>query len=208
MVNKKILLILIFLLFFSFSCIKKEKEFNFNGFNYSIINYGKTNEGKNIIVYLTKIYFPDKDIIYNLYLRYDPRKNNVPIQINNLKEIKALTYIAFDKKFENKKCAELTLAGFRLGEFLYVLGVKKEVAIFDETNSTFNEKYITITNYNFSEENNLTLIILKYGDEEKVYNINNTIIIQSNDCNILQAVEKFILFVIERLKNLNTIKPL
>ncbi len=119
-----IICLAVFIIFYLSNKQKFEEEilgnFSFEGFNYSIIKV------ENITFYNTNFSIPSKNITYKLYLRYDPRENNVSINIS-LKEIKATTYIAIDKNFDNKSCNELLLALYRLTEFLHVLGVNKEV---------------------------------------------------------------------------------
>lgn len=190
------------------SKVEKLYYFNYNDFNYSVEYWGKSSDGKDLIFYHTNFFIPKKNLTYRLFLRFDPRKNDVNISLKNLKEIKSPTYIAVDKKFFNSKCKEYLLSSYQLSQFLFALGLNVEMSVFSlEYKKPTYKNFFVINTYNFSEQNNVTVIIFKYNDENKVENLNNTIVISGNQCKILKATEKFILFVIKKLKEKETIQP-
>ncbi len=204
-----IILVIIFLIAISLVAIKyiKSKKveienFEYEGFNYYVENYGK------VVFYRTKFYLKENNLTFNLYLRNDPRKNNVTIKIEGLREIKPITYIAIDKNFDEKNCSELVLSSYSLSIFLSTIAFIEKAIYYENYSLPTYQNLFVIKNLNFSEENNVTLIVLKYGEEKKVENIKNTIIIQSEKCQILQPTERLILFLIERLKKNGYIVPI
>jgi hypothetical protein len=209
--TEKIFLVILALIFLvtiiifgilKYSKIKAREKFEYGGFTYYIEDYGK------LKFYHTKFYLPERNLTFNLYLRNDPKTNNVSLRVKGLKEIKPLTYIAIDQNFDDKNCTELTLASYSLSLFLATITNLESAVYYENYSFPTYKNLLVIKNINFSDENNVTLIILKYGDEEKVENINNTIIIQGVNCQILKASEKFILFVAERLRINKYIIPL
>jgi hypothetical protein len=198
--------------------------FEYGGFYYTIEDFG------GLVFYHTIFFFPKKNLTYNLYLRNDPRTNNVSVDIN-LKEIKALTYVAIDKAFENVKCSLLPVASFNLAQFLNALNINVEAAIFYENYSmpTYNN-YLVIPNYEFSNEHNVTVVVLKASNAtnaSRIYNVGNTIVIEvktnangkeggeeraeakeSKSCDVMLPSERFLLFLVEKLKVRGEIVPL
>ncbi|MEM2932939.1 MAG: hypothetical protein QW622_01880 [Candidatus Pacearchaeota archaeon] len=188
------------------------EKFSYNNLNFLVEDFGKTNEGKRVLFYHTEVFFPKYNLTYRLYLRYDPRENKVPVDLEELKVIKSPTYISIDKNFDGKNCSEVLVASYKLGEFLTALQVKGEVAVWypNWTEPTYNS-YLVIPDYAWANQHNVTVIVLKYNEtnesSSRVYNNNDTVIIESNNCNILEAEEKFTLFVIEKLIKLGSFKP-
>jgi|GEM_PF-5697422 len=200
--------------------------FEYGGFYYTMEDFG------GLVFYHTIFFFPKKNLTYNLYLRNDPRTNNVSVDIS-LKEIKALTYIAIDKAFENVKCSMLPVASFNLAQFLNALNINVEAAIFYENYSmpTYNN-YLVIPNYEFSDEHNVTVVVLKASNAtnaSKIYNVGNTIVIEvktnadgkeggeervgegkesKKGCDVMLPSERFLLFLVEKLKVRGEIVPL
>ena len=201
-----ILFITIGIFLVKFIKLKKNVEnfeyFEYDGFKYYIENYG------NLTFYHTKFYFHEKNLTFDLYLRNDPRTNNIPLNIERLKVINPVTYIAIDKNFDEKNCTELIISSYSLGIFISPITVVESAIYYENYSLPTYKNLLVIKNISFSEENNVTLIILKYGEEKKVENINNTIIIQSEYCQILQPTEKFILFLVNRLKKNKYILPI
>ncbi len=202
-------IIAVIILAIKYSPSKKVIEkFTYQDFNYLVEDFGETKEKKRIIFYHTEFNFSKYNTIYRLYLKNDPRNNTANLDLN-IKEIKGLTYVAIDKNFEGKNCSELILASYKIGEFLASLQVKGEVAVFYENYSqpTYQSHFV-IPDYDFASNNNVTVIVLKYGNSTSVFNKGDTIIIESNGCTILLPTEKFILFLIDKLYKNNVIKPL
>jgi len=202
------ILAITFFVFRPFGKTKVIDTFSYNNFNYIVEDWGKTKDGKHMIFYHTEFLLPKYNTTYRLYLRNDPRNNTAELNLENLKEIKATTYIAIDKNFDNKSCTELPIAPLTITSFIGALNVHGEVAIFSEGYTKPSiDNFVAIGDYNFAKKNNVTVIVLKYGNESRVYNANDTIVVQSQDCSIILPTEKLLLFIADRLYKNNAVIP-
>ncbi|MEM1535174.1 MAG: hypothetical protein QW199_00670 [Candidatus Pacearchaeota archaeon] len=186
--------------------VKIIENFSYAGLEWLVEDFGEMLNGNRLLIYHSEIFLPKYNITYRLFLRNDPRENynrkdKTAIELD-VDEIKALTYIAIDKAFDDKNCSELLLASYKLGEFLAAIQVKGEVAVWYEnyTEPTY-KSFIVINDYGWAKTNNATVILLKYGgtNQSRIYNNGHTIIIESAGCEILKSTERFMLFVVDSL---------
>ncbi len=164
---------------------KSMNQFEYEGLTFTEERFGE------IEVYHYYYYFEAKGelIRYNLYLRTDPRENNIPIEGDSKIEFPSgkITYITLDGS-ELKTCKDSSLAVGALSGFLSDNKVKIKGATSDFIESKlYNSSYVTCEN----TVNNPVISISK-GDEAKIVLDGNCYrIYAGNECNVLEAVEKF-----------------
>ncbi|MAG28236.1 hypothetical protein CMI47_22150 [Candidatus Pacearchaeota archaeon] len=130
----------------------------------------------------------DEIIKYNLFLRYDPRKNDVPIEGSEIEfgSYEDIIYVSVDG-FGLEQCEQSSIAVSSLSSFLTnnLLSVKGATPrqIFAEVNEI---PYVTCETH---PDN--VVIQVQEGDETKVFSDGNCHIIEAANCEVLQAVEKF-----------------
>jgi hypothetical protein len=110
----------------------------------------------------------------------------IPIDVSTIqfKEDRQ-TYISFD---DVKICEDNGIASATFGFFLSNFGIKRVAALTNESKAIENNlTYVTCEN---SQDN--TVILIKNGDETTIKQLSaNCYIIQSKDCDILKATERF-----------------
>jgi len=175
----------------------------FSGYNtitYETLTFEKENWGGGLIFYHYAYYFSDETgQVYrnNIYLRTNPYKNKVPVNDKISFEGRKID-IGIDNLGLNN-CNDSMIAVGTLGAFFQnnmfkvdFGNLNKEDAI--EKNQTFVE--CGMTEYNVVE--------LSQGEKTEIYKkANNCYVISVNQCEILPAVEKFVLESLVNAKNKN-----
>lgn len=162
--------------------IQKSKKFDYYGFKFEYIMYDK------LPLYYSKMTMERLDgslVNYNLYLRNDPRENDIPV--NAVIRLKSgNTYVTADAGIG--KCEDSNLALINLGSFFSGLNIKAKGATSDIilANQT-GHLYITC-----SDALNHTVISIETADKTGISQENNCYILKIKDCNILNVTEKFI----------------
>lgn len=169
-----------------------------NHFEYNGIEFNKRANGA-VTFYTAKI--PVKDYYGNIieYRQVDFRNKpwdleNVNMQYNGTIKIldQGLTYVSFGNL---SSCQYTALAGANLGIFLNTIGIKYKAALdnSDYKNNT-NTPYVNCETNPFN-----TVIYIHAGNETKISKrLLSCYDIQYKECDILSAVEKFELTMLEQ----------
>jgi len=161
---------------------------NLNKIEYQGLTFTKERFGE-IPIYHYYYYFNSSDgqlIKYNMYLRNDPRKNDIPVEGEISFVEGKFVYVSINSTGLNE-CPQSVLAVAGLSEFL--------------TNNLFTVKAGT-PNQEEAVSNNLTYIncdshpdnptiLLQSANETKITQKDNCYIIDVADCKMLESVEKF-----------------
>ncbi len=190
--------ILILIYWIAGAYFKSLSHFNYRGLEFTKERFDK------LTVYHYYYYFKNKigqPVQFNLYLRHDPRTNNVTVEGDPVLFEKAYAYMTFDSSYPNT-CNDSTQAVVDLGLFL----TQNQIKVF---NGLMNETEARITNQTHYSCSNLSptveVIELKGGDETKIHvNGNCHQIIIGPDCKVQEAVEKFKLESILNARNATT----
>lgn len=172
-------------LFFVASAIFKSfNEFDYEGLHFTVERFDK------LIVYHYYYYFKDaqgKLNKYNLYLRYDPRKNDVPVEGGTVRFRGGSTYISLDTSTDLIGCSQSSLA---VGDLAVFLSNNKIATTQGNMNKTeailLNQTYVTCEN---NPEDSVIQIFR--GNETKMIVNGRCITLEIGpSCDVLQAVEK------------------
>lgn len=192
--NKQLIAVLVgiavvFIIIFAvWAIVQSSKKFNYEGIKFEKILYDK------LPLYYTKIavYRADGERInYNLYLRNDPRMNDVSVD-GNIKFRKGLIYVTIDKDVGN--CQKSNLALVNLGSFLAGMGFKATGATSDL--SLANETGYPWVNCENSINN--TVISIENSTEEGIEQKGDCYILKIKDCDMINVAEKFIVETIRQ----------
>ena len=190
-IEKELLLIAGFmgflvLMFFFVSSVFK----SLNNFEYQGLEFKKERVGE-IPVYHYSYYFKDaggKVFQYNLYLRYDPRENNVTVEGGDIEfSANKKTFITLNETESLQQCRESVLAIAGLTSFLTDnrLSVGGGNADFWEAGRK-GQEWITCEN----KPSNVVINIAE-GDETKIKINGKCHEITVANCEILQATERY-----------------
>ena len=178
---------IVFIIIFSiWILVQKSKKFEYGGVNFEKIIYGK------LPLYYSPIDITRSDgskVRYNLYLRNDPRANNIPIDADiNFKLGKI--YVTSDEGVG--KCEDTTLALVNLGSFLSGMGFQPKGASSNEQIAEqYNAPYVTCWN-----NIGITILSLETAEDEMKISQDkgnpNCYILRVKDCNMINITEKFI----------------
>jgi len=133
-------------------------------------------------------------VMYNLYLRNDPRENDVPVE-GTFDSFEKDTYISFDR--ESNNCHGM-IAVTTLADFLRNGGSKKgevesatsDLDLSSETGLPYQDCY---------NSPKRTIVMLSKGEENKVTQSEENpycYTIEFNDCDDYRSIEKFIIEVL------------
>jgi len=181
-IGTMVLLVILFIVFYS--VFKSFSSFEYNGLKFTKEKIG------SVLFYHYKYYFEDAESIlhgYNLYIRNDPRRNNVPIEGEiTFPKLGSNIYVSINTtgltKCNNSIIAVAVLADFLAGNMFKVVTSVPDKA---EANSS-NLTYADCETYPLE-----TTISLREGNETKVTKSGRCYIISATDCEVLEAVEKF-----------------
>ncbi len=166
----------------------KLTHFSYDGLNYTIERYGKLKLYHTNFTVKTK----EKSIVYNLYLRNDPRSlEGMLVNLSSLK-LSILTYLSFQP---DVNCSNFTLAAIEVSKLLAVLGVKvKGALLYNVSNLT---RDVPIKN---CSNTNLTVIGFALSNETSI-NVTDTCVMINAKCeDVVKAYEAFILSLIKKFK--------
>ena len=146
--------------------------------------------GKDLIVYHYEYYFkgPDNQVYKNnVYLRHDPRKNSAPVNGEIVFSNVQPAYISVNSE-QLKSCEDSVIAVATLSQFL-------AHNLFNVKGATPNEKEATernVTFVNCTTYPEHTTILLQAGEKTSITKEKNCYIVNVSNCEIQQAVERFI----------------
>lgn len=159
------------------------KRFEYGGLKFERIIYDK------LPLYYSRI--PIKtaagEIVgyYNLYLRNDPRKLSIPI--NGTIKLMRNSMLSIDQSMEG--CSDNGVAGVTLGTFFKAAGINIEYA--STNRSIAKERNISYATCEDSSKQ--TVIVIRQTDKtEIVQEKKDCYSINFKDCEIIKAVERFI----------------
>ncbi|RMF55858.1 hypothetical protein D6745_00940 [Candidatus Woesearchaeota archaeon] len=163
------------------------KRFDFGGIKWKIEKYKSGDIYHGRFVSLN----PHFNNTHNLYLRVDPRKNNVKVE-GNLSNFRYGSAVSFDRRVSECK-GDIPVTVITLGQFLmYGIGtLKLEVGYFDKNYSVEKNESFIDCNYKNKKR---TIVILKMGNESKVSvspENPSCYIIEVRDCKDIAPIEKF-----------------
>ncbi len=169
-----------FIMYFFFS--------NYGKFDYNGLEFREEKVGK-IPVYRYSYYFNEsgQTYKYNLYLRQDPRKNDVPVT-GEIEFARAkITYISINSTgltgCEDSSIAISSLSSFLINNLISVKGATP-----DQSEAEMNnQRYATCEIYPDNP-----VVLIQSGEETEIVRKNqNCYIITASQCEILDAIEKF-----------------
>lgn len=177
---------LVFLFIFSGFVFK-----SFNSFEYEGLTFTKERLG-DIPIFHYYYYFDNKNnqlIKYNLYLRIDPRENNVIVEGDKISlEESSVVFVSADPESELNSCPYGVLAVGRLARFLSDNGFVVEGGNLDFHDAKEKgENWITC-----ETRSNNPVIEIKEGEETKILSNGNCYEISISSCDdMLAAIEMF-----------------
>jgi hypothetical protein len=170
--------------------VQSSKSFEYGGINFQKIMYDK------LPLFYSKI--PVTDINgnliynYNIYLRNDPRKNDVVL--NGTIRLMKNAVFSIDPSIEG--CSDNGVAGVSIGTFFRAAGINVSYASSNESDA--KKKEIEFVTCKDSEDK--TVIILKQGDKNIISQEGNCYTIEFTNCEVIKSVEKFIVGAIANSK--------
>jgi len=189
-IEKELLYIIGFMVFLVVVFLVASSIFkSFNSFEYEGLTFTKERAGE-IPIYHYYYYFtnPKNELIqYNLYLRNDPRENNVPVEGDDISFGENEVVFISVNASELQKCKQGVLAIGSLSSFLtdnQIFVKSGNLDFWDAGNK--RQDWITCEN----RPKNLVIEISE-GEETKINIDENCHEITVNNCEILQATEKY-----------------
>ncbi len=176
--------------FVSIWLINESKTFRYAGLDFKKIKFGELPlfHAKIPITSITG----DLVAEYNLYLREDPRKLDIPIQ--GKIRLKKTIIQAVNKSI---KCPLEGVAGVNFGQFLRAAGIKK----IDGTTNLTKSQEENIPFVSCEQEREESILIITEGEETKItQEAKNCYVIEFADCELLQAIERFMVGIIANSK--------
>ena len=162
---------------------------NINKFQYVGVNWEKIKYGE-LDFYHGR--FPLFDNYYNIYMRTDPRKNEIPVKNITLK-IFPVVIVALEP--EAGGCYGANIGSMELGKFFGAVGSKVISAINDE--KTAKEYGTPFANCSFT--NQTTVVMLQKSETPSITQSSeypNCYILNVGECENTKTVEKFLLTII------------
>lgn len=178
--------ILLIILVFAFK--PKETKFEYLGMEFEKVMFDKIPLYRTIIPRTNTI---TGEVIanYEFFLRNDPRKlESIPItgRIRLTKEI----IVALDKSITDANCVNATLAALNMGQFMNAAGIK---ILRGTTNITeAEEENLRYASCDTSDTN--SVIITEVGNKTEIVQEDvNCYKIKVNNCQVVEATEKFLI---------------
>jgi hypothetical protein len=185
--------ILIGLVFLINWMIQESRYFQLIGLRFEKIKYGE------IPLYHTTlpVTYNGQDAIYNLYLRNDPRLNNVSFNGTIFFRTSGV-YISVDPKIGT--CEKNNIAIANLVQFISQgLGLTVKGGVSEKNESNQYLPYVTC------ENTNSTVIMVEKSNSTEVYKTSkDCYIMKVSNCEILEASERFIVSTIAGIKGYDT----
>jgi len=179
--------ILVFLLVF-FLVGESLRKFEYGGFKFDKVKFGK-------LTFYHTAFSINNQITgsaigsYNLFLRKDPRKIEVPVdaKISFDNAENNITYLSFDADW---KCEDKGIALTELAKFLDAFGGNLKAGTTNINAATIDEPYVVCEN-----TGKANIIVVKEGNESSIKQDKDNLycyVLTVKDCNILDVTEKFI----------------
>jgi len=193
-----IMAFIILVVIFIYVSYWKANHFEYLDFKWEKIKYDKLD------LYHTKMLLTRQDksqVYYNLYLRNDPRKNNILINANIKLKSNNFTYITIDDDLKN--CQGLNPALVDLSAFISAINLDVKAGVLNKTIAEENNvPFVTCDNKNTNSIITLEVAGKKQGEENYTQILQNgdCYMIKIQDCEIRKATERFILGLISYSK--------
>jgi hypothetical protein len=161
----------------------------FNNFEHEGLTFTKERFGEITVFHYYYHYEYNGQLFkYNLFLRIDPRKNDVPVESGKILYPKGkIVYLSINGT-GLEECPESSIAVASLSGFLTDNQINVKGALQDEEAAEENNvRYVTCE----SHPNN-TVILLQSGNETKIESDGSCHTINVANCEMLKAAEKFI----------------
>jgi hypothetical protein len=170
-----------------FVAINRMNNFEYNGLAFSKQKFG------SLDVYYYYYFFKGLDgnmIKYDLYLREDPRKNNIPVETNISLSGSKRVYISLDTD-RLVECEDSQLGISEISLFL----AGNEFKLYTGTTNFTASKELKVEHITCENTAYSNTIIMQRGNESRIYREKDKCyIIQINDCkDVVKASERFIL---------------
>lgn len=188
-------IVLLFVIFLGgYYYFQSLKHFEHLGVDWDIQEY------PNLKLYHTR--FPIKyrgEVIanYNMYLRNDPRENNIPV---NVSQIGFERNVILSLDDSSDECSGVTRAGADLAMFVSAFPFVTNVtgALTNQTKAEeLGLQYADCGSDNSNE--NKTIIIFQKGESARVVEDNGCYIINFGDCEVSKSIERFQLEILDQL---------
>lgn len=163
----------------------------FEKFEYAGVNFIKEDSGKLTFYHgqFPIIYKGNLSAIYNVYLRNDPRENNIPVNTN----LSLSTKVSVSLNNDVHLCKDMILGQSELGKFISAFPFVKNLST-GVVNATFAKEYNIpqITCKNASADHVVIIIqksespSIESGDRENCYFLN------IGECEYLETAERFV----------------
>ena len=183
-------MIVILLIILAFAFKPKEKtRFGYLGMEFERVMFDKIPLYQTSVQSINRVTGEATGQNYIIYFRNDPRKlEHIPIigRIRLTREV----VIALDKSITEANCLNSTLAALNMGQFMNAAGIK---ALRGTTNLTENgEENLNYASCELSD--NISVIITEAGNKtEIVQESTNCYKIRVNNCQVVEATEKFLI---------------
>jgi hypothetical protein len=168
-------------------------KFSYGGLNFEKINYDQ------LVLFHSKMPILNQQggilAYYNIYLRTDPRKTNVPIT----GAIKLMSNVKVSLEPGTEDCSDNGIAGATLGTLFQAAGITPTSGTTDK--AAADEKQ---TNYiTCADSTNSTVIIIRKGNSTEInQESRNCYSINFKNCEIMVAVERFVVGSIANSKGI------
>lgn len=172
---------------------KQMNKFEYNGLTFTKEKFGEI----PIFHYYYYIGETGKEHQYNIYIRIDPRKNNVSVEGDiGYPKTGDTVFVSFNStgllKCENVLREMHTIADFLNGNGYVVKAGNPDETFAKQNNIT----YVTCE----TRPRNMVILITP-GNETKILSKNNCQLITVNNCELLPAIEKFVVRSLIDAKN-------
>jgi len=203
--NKQLFwILLIILVFFAafmvpYFYIDSKKTFDYGGIDWAIEDY------EDLRIYHGRFpVFTEKNQSFNMFLRNDPRTNEVPIT-GDLSNFKKVTYFSYSKEVNSCRGEFPRVISDLSSFFKLAIGIKE---IYSATNNFTYSNETNLPHISCETQENIGAIIFNIGEEQgiKVSEQNPyCYTLTLKDCNDLATVEKFMTSIVSYNSQLSQI---
>ena len=170
----------------------------FEKFEYAGVKFEKIAVGKIQFYYgvFPIIYMKNLTATYNLYLRIDPRKNNISVNTN----LSLSENVTFSLSGALERCEDMVLSQTALGQFIKAFPWVKNInggALELETANRTGLKQIDCRNA--SQSNTILIVALSEAPSISKGSRDNCYILSVGDCKYLETTERFIISAIAQI---------
>jgi hypothetical protein len=172
-----------------------------NRFSYAGVDFEKGKAGE-VVYYHGKMQMPAIEqggnrLIYNLYLRNDPRKNKVPINA----EVFALSQfvtIAFDP--EIGQCNDMVIGHANMEQFLQAFPWVSRVSGAVTDKEYAEERELAFANCD-SATPGKTIVLVQTAEKNSIEKEDNCYVLNVKNCEYLEVSERFIMGFVGKINN-------